>query len=151
MIENVNVRVTPAAATDIRELKRCAASALGVSMASVNDVRVVRRSIDARKRNIQIDIVLRCAVGDDREVGACFTPVEFSRVADGAPVLLVVGAGPAGLFCALEAIRHGIRPIVLEHRQQHHPDTQRHRDHGDALHHAGFAARRRLCHAARYE
>ena len=114
MIENVNVRVTPAAATDIRELKRCAASALGVSMASVNDVRVVRRSIDARKRNIQIDIVLRCAVGDDREVGACFTPVEFSRVADGAPVLLVVGAGPAGLFCALEAIRHGIRPIVLE-------------------------------------
>ena len=101
MIENVNVRVTPAAATDIRELKRCAASALGVSMASVNDVRVVRRSIDARKRNIQIDIVLRCAVGDDREVGACFTPVEFSRVADGAPVLLVVGAGTAGLFCAL--------------------------------------------------
>ena len=64
MIENVNVRVTPAAATDIRELKRCAASALGVSMASVNDVRVVRRSIDARKRNIQIDIgVLLVTIG----------------------------------------------------------------------------------------
>ena len=108
------MRVTPAAATDIRELKRCAASALGVSMASVNDVRVVRRSIDARKRNIQIDIVLRCAVGDDREVGACFTPVEFSRVAEWRPGTVCGRSRSCGLFRALGAIRHGIRPIVLE-------------------------------------
>lgn len=114
MIENVNLRVNPAVAADVEALRREAARVLEINATSVNDLRVARRSIDARKRNIQIELTVRCAYGEDKDVGADYTPVEFLPVPDNAPVLIVVGAGPAGLFCALEAIRHGIRPIVLE-------------------------------------
>ena len=114
MIDNVNLRVSPAVAADVESLRRETARALEISETSVNDLRVVRRSIDARKRNIQIELTVRCAYGEDKDVGADYTSVEFSRVPENASVLIVVGAGPAGLFCALEAIRHGIRPIVLE-------------------------------------
>ncbi len=114
MIENVNLRVAPAVSSNLKQLKKTAATRLGIPADQINDARVVRRSIDARQKKVWINLTLRCALGDDERVDAEQKPIEFSPVPDQAPVMVIVGAGPAGLFAALKAIRLGIRPIVIE-------------------------------------
>lgn len=74
----------------------------------------MRRSVDARKRDIVININVRVAVGDDRSVPTGYMPVSFPQVADSPFTVVIVGAGPAGLFAALKCIEQGIRPILLE-------------------------------------
>ena len=92
------------------QLKEAAAKALGVKADKVGHVEVVRRSIDARQ-----DILYRYRVQAYREN----EPYEPYRVAPyqdvhEAPAVIVVGAGPAGMFAALKLLQKGLKPIVLE-------------------------------------
>ena len=92
------------------QLNEAAAKALGVKAEKVGHVEVVRRSVDARQ-----DILYRYRVQAYREN----EPFEAYRVAPyrdvhGADPVIVVGAGPAGMFAALKLIQKGLRPIVLE-------------------------------------
>ena len=112
MIEDIQLRVTPETAGN-PELLRKAIQDNVRNKGSVNDYRIVRRSIDARKRQVMINLIVRVATGDDKEVKAPYTPVTFEPVAPDAKTMVIIGAGPAGLFAALEALRHGIRPVVL--------------------------------------
>lgn len=80
----------------------------------INEYRVLKRSIDARKKELKINLSIRVATGDDIHISSDFKEVEFKPVNDDAPVVIIVGAGPAGLFAALEAIKSGWKPIVLE-------------------------------------
>ena len=92
------------------QLKEAAAKALGVRPEKVGRVEVVRRSIDARQ-----DILYRYRVQAYRE-GEAFEPYRVAPYQDvhGAEPVIVVGAGPAGLFAALKLLQLGRRPIVLE-------------------------------------
>ena len=92
------------------QLKEAAAKALGVKPEKVGHVEVVRRSIDARQ-----DILYRYRVQAYRE-GEPFTPYRVAPYQNvhGAEPVIVVGAGPAGLFAALKLLQLGRRPIVLE-------------------------------------
>ena len=113
MIEDIQLRVTPETAGN-PELLRKAIQDNVRNKGSVHDYRIVRRSIDARKRQVMINLTVRVATGDDKEVKASYTPVTFRPVAPDAKTMVIIGAGPAGLFAALEALSHGIRPVVLE-------------------------------------
>lgn len=114
MLQEITVRVTPKVAATpellIKELER----RLHIPASEINDWRIVRRSVDARQRQVMINLNVSVAYGDDKEVTFPFVKEEFKKLPPYAPQVVVVGAGPAGLFAALEAIALGLKPILLE-------------------------------------
>lgn len=117
MQKEINIRVVPEVAYQAKELKQHVARELGLDVRSVSAVQVRRRSIDARQRTIYVNLSLVVYVGE--EPCAAFEPVAYREVHDAAPVI-VVGAGPGGLFAALRLIELGKRPIVLERGRDVH-------------------------------
>lgn len=114
MIKDIDIRLEPSKVVSETELKKAAAHFLHINIAEINDLRIIRKSIDARKSRILINLKLRVAIGEDKKVEAVENPIELIPVADNAHVVAIVGAGPAGLFAALECIRCGLKPIVFE-------------------------------------
>lgn len=114
MIKEVKMRLDPRSAASEKIIRMEAARVSGVDENEINDFRVTRRSIDARKRNVVVDITAMIALGSDKSVGKTFERYNYKRVDTDVPCVAVVGCGPAGLFAALELIKNGIRPIVLE-------------------------------------
>lgn len=110
----INLRVEPAVAATPHLLRRAAAKALSVAPDSIAMPVIRRRSIDARQRNIIINLSL-----DIYPAGV--TPplpepesVVLPKLPADAPSAVVVGCGPAGLFAALRLIESGVKPILLE-------------------------------------
>ena len=75
-------------------------------------IRVLRRSIDARQRTVLVNLTLR-VFENEMPHDDLYTPIRYGDVSEGEPVL-VVGAGPGGLFAALRLIELGMKRIVLE-------------------------------------
>lgn len=114
MYKDLTIRISPEDAASVSKLRRKAARIAKIKPEEINDLRVVRKSIDARKPQVFLNLLVRLALKEDKEVSPLFSPVSFKPVEPDAPTLLIIGAGPAGLFAALEAIRQGVRPIVIE-------------------------------------
>jgi len=92
------------------ELKEAAAKALGVKADKVGRTVIVRRSVDARQ-----EILYRYRVQAYRE-GEVYEPYQVAPCQDvhQATPVIVIGAGPAGMFAALKLLQKGLKPIVLE-------------------------------------
>lgn len=114
IMQDVILRVSPKVAANGRDVKREAARALRIKPEEINDLRIIKRSIDARKRAVMVNLTVRVAMGPEKVVAPVAQPLAFSPLPAGAPVMVIVGAGPGGLFAALKAITLGIRPVVLE-------------------------------------
>lgn len=118
MIKECDIRVIPETAAREENIKRYVSSLLAADYGDICAVRVLKRSIDARKRDIFINLKLRIFINefpDDKP----YTVRRYGDVSDGKRCI-VVGAGPAGLFAALRLIESGIRPIVLERGKDVH-------------------------------
>lgn len=114
MLNDVTLRVDPRTSAEASELKKAVAKKMDMAPAEINDMRIVRRSIDARQKNVMVNLTVRVATAEDKSVKPLAEPVELHSLPEGAPSIVIVGAGPAGLFAALKAIELGIKPIVLE-------------------------------------
>ena len=114
MIENIEMRVTPEVAYVPLRLQTAVSTWLQLDVNRIRHVKILRRSIDARQRQVMVNLTLKVWVDETpaTEDTAPVCPV-YPDVS-GASQAVVVGAGPAGLFAALRLIELGMRPVVLE-------------------------------------
>lgn len=112
MIQELQLRILPEEAANEQSLKQLVARETGASVSHIHTVRVLKRSIDARQRTIYMNVKLRAFINEEPDEPA-YQLVEYKDVSNGKPVV-VVGAGPGGLFAALRLIELGLRPIVIE-------------------------------------
>ena len=117
MIKDIDLTLTPQEAFEERTIKKKAAYKCGLPFTKVTGVKILRKSIDARRVEIKINLRVRLFVGE--EVKNTWNPVSFPDVSS-SPSCIVVGMGPAGLFAALTLIEKGMRPIVLERGKDVH-------------------------------
>ncbi|MDE5626646.1 MAG: FAD-dependent monooxygenase [Candidatus Amulumruptor sp.] len=111
----ISLRVDPATAATPAKLKAAVARESGVSPSDIESVVIRRRSIDARQRNIMVNLSVDAEIkGRPSESAPRPQPLLFPTLPPDAPQAVVVGAGPAGLFAAAALIGHGIRPVLLE-------------------------------------
>ena len=113
MIEELQIRVTPRTASCEEAIAHYIASERHMSMTRIQGVRIIKRSIDARQKNVMVNLKVRAYIDEPLRTDFLVPPVEYSPV-DGSKQAIVVGAGPGGLFAALRLIELGIKPIVLE-------------------------------------
>ena len=118
MIQDFQLRVLPQVAASDAAIRTCLVEEQGVNARQLQGFRVIRRSIDARQRQIFVNLTVRCWL-DEPMAEEAFQRTEYPNV-EGRPQVIVVGAGPGGLFAALRLIELGLRPIVVERGKDVH-------------------------------
>ena len=112
MIQEYQLRVLPEVAANEQRLKEYLVQEKGLNVRDINATRILKRSIDARQRTIFVNLNVRVYLNEmpkDNE----YQPTIYKNV-EGKPQVIVVGAGPGGLFAALRLIELGLRPIIVE-------------------------------------
>lgn len=112
MIEEYQLRVLPQVAYKEENIKQYLAKEKGLDVRTLQHIRVLKKSVDARQRTIFVNLKVRAYINElpqDDE----YVHTDYPDVRNGKPVI-VVGAGPGGLFAALRLIEQGLRPIVIE-------------------------------------
>ena len=118
MTSEYQIRVLPQVAANEQSLKVWLADEYGFDVRTCKGVRILKRSIDARQRTIFVNLKVRVYVGEEPADDE-YVRTEYGDVSD-RPQVIVVGAGPGGLFAALRLIELGFRPIVLERGKNVH-------------------------------
>jgi len=113
MRKEIDLRLNPAEANDPVRWKQIAASILGVPQGRIYHIRPLKRSIDARQKTIVYRLKVEVYVGEQMPVSEKIGPPAYPDVSKRNPVI-VVGAGPAGLFAAITLIEQGFKPVILE-------------------------------------
>jgi uncharacterized FAD-dependent dehydrogenase len=111
MIKEIEIVCLPGQQEDESILKKLTASSLNISPQKISAIKILKRSIDARGRKVVYRMQVQVFV-DEVYTPETFT-INYPDVKTGRPVI-IVGAGPAGLFAALQCIELGLKPIILE-------------------------------------
>ena len=111
MPQTITIQLSPREAADPEIYTSLAARRMGIRRSEVALARVVKRSIDARQRNVKVNLSIEIYV--DREPQPAPVHFDYPDVS-GRTEVVIVGSGPAGLFAALRLIELGYKPIVLE-------------------------------------
>ena len=118
MTNEYQIRVMPEVAAQEDRLKRFVAEEQGVDERTIYGIRILKRSIDARQRQVFVNLKVRVYINEQPQDDE-YVRTEYPNV-EGRPQVVVVGAGPGGLFAALRLIELGLRPIVLERGKNVH-------------------------------
>ena len=111
-MKEIQLRLLPQQAASDTAVRRVVADEMGIDVRSITALRIVKRSIDARQRQVMVNLTVRVWVGEEPKEEP-FQHTDYPTV-EGRPAVIVVGAGPGGLFAALRLIELGLRPIVVE-------------------------------------
>lgn len=113
MVQTVSLQVSPKVAANDFLLKKSIAEQLSVAMDDIHDMRITKRSIDARSRNIKMNLTILVALGDEELLPKEQLTFEKNDVSL-CPEVHIIGAGPSGLFAALRLIELRMKPIIFE-------------------------------------
>ena len=113
MPQELLLQVTPEIAVNEKLLKEYVAKSIRVSEAEIKHISILKRSIDARQKAIKINLKVTIYFQGDEFIEEKIQLPEYKNVSNSQEVI-VVGAGPAGLFAALQLIELGLKPIVIE-------------------------------------
>ncbi|WP_461449713.1 NAD(P)/FAD-dependent oxidoreductase [Mucilaginibacter sp.] len=111
MIKEIEITCPPGQQEEEGILKGIAASSLKISPNKITGFKILKRSIDARGRKVLYRMQLKVYVDEPFRVESFV--VDYPKLSDAKPVI-IVGAGPAGLFAALQCIALGLKPIIIE-------------------------------------
>lgn len=112
MIKELQLRLLPQEAANEQGLKAAVARETAARLPDITAVRVLKRSIDARQRTVYVNVKVRAYL-NEAPAEPEYRSIEYKDVSGGKPVV-VVGAGPGGLFAALRLIELGFRPVIVE-------------------------------------
>jgi len=108
----IQINLSPAAAADEVAIKKISASLAGIDQTAISGLRVIKRSVDARKKNIRVNLTVEVFSDNDPSIPPItpFIPTDVKLKQE----VIIVGAGPAGLFAALRFIELGLCPVIIE-------------------------------------
>ncbi|MDR3260596.1 MAG: FAD-binding protein [Tannerella sp.] len=112
MVRELSLRILPEEAANEQTLKVAVSRETGEPTGNIHAVRTLKRAVDARQRTVYVNVTVRAFIGEEPDQPE-YESIKYKDVSDGKPVV-VVGAGPGGLFAALRLIERGLRPIVIE-------------------------------------
>src|ERR1700683_4698177 len=112
MQKNIQLKLLPSEASTDSGLKESAALAIGCPVEEIKGFTILKRSIDARSRQAWFILTLRVFVNEPPQPETSrFVNMAFPNVCSAKNSVIIIGAGPAGLFAALKLIEAGIQPI----------------------------------------
>lgn len=113
MQKKYTIRLKPAEAAGSHTIISHLATVEGIPPSEITGFYIVKRSIDARSRQPWVNLTVMATLHDPF-VDRPEVPFNFQDVRLAPERVVIVGAGPAGLFAALELLQHGIKPVILE-------------------------------------
>ncbi|WP_304296695.1 NAD(P)/FAD-dependent oxidoreductase [Porphyromonas gulae] len=119
MPQCIDLRLRPEEAANEQILRKYAAKQTKTAPTDIHTIIIRRRSIDARQRQVYVNLSVEVYIGSESPIEDDFSDLIYPSV-EGKTSVIVVGAGPAGLFAALRLIELGLRPIILERGKSVH-------------------------------
>ncbi|MBN9379861.1 MAG: FAD-dependent oxidoreductase [Chitinophagaceae bacterium] len=113
MQQTLQLKLLPEEAASEETIREYAAKAIGRSIQAISGFHLLRRSVDARSKQPHIILTIHVFVEEPYQERA-FKPLNFPDVSRAEKKVVIIGAGPAGLFAAFKLMEKGIRPILLE-------------------------------------
>ncbi len=115
MIKELNIVVKPFESIDTAILKDIVSQEIGQDISSISHIETIKKSIDARGGKVRVNLKLKVFVNEQPETTQIWQlePIKQNKV-NTSKELYIIGAGPAGLFAALQAIENGLKPIIIE-------------------------------------
>src|SRR6185436_9760131 len=113
MKKQLTLKVKPSEATDDNYLKKIVAVEAGCKESDITGYTLLKKSIDARSRQVYVNLSIEAFINEPYH-HRLFNKINFGDVSQAKKKVIIIGAGPAGLFAALQLIEKGIKPIILE-------------------------------------
>ena len=113
MQKKISLKLIPSEASDDTIIKKYAASSSGVPVSSITGFTILKKSIDARSRQVWVNLSLLLFINEPSNERD-FIHFIFPEIKKSKKSVIIIGAGPAGLFAALTLIEAGIKPVILE-------------------------------------